>query len=156
MRERLLLNGAACYNIYITADGRFVALAALETKFWEAFCNGVNQPKWIARHQEPMPQKRLIGELRRLFASKPLAIWQQILADADCCFDPVAEFSEIVTHPQFSARLAINGVEPGYPAWINGEPVETATGYVELAAGETPLWRAAEQARGNKGAKLDE
>lgn len=154
LRERLLLNGgAACYNIYTTSDRRFVALAALEAKFWEAFCHVVDQPKWIARHQEPMPQKRLIGELRKLFASKPLAIWKQLLADTDCCFDPVAEFSEVANHPHFSARLSISGAEPGFPAWINGEPVETAKGYVELAAGESPLWRASDQSLENKGIK---
>ncbi|MCB1750845.1 MAG: CoA transferase [Gammaproteobacteria bacterium] len=142
LRERLLLNGgAACYNIYTTSDGRFVTLAALETKFWKAFCCQTDHPEWIARHQEPLPQKDLIAELQALFSTQPLSAWQNLLAETDCCFEPIPAFNEIATHPQFEARASITGVQPGYPGWINGEPVETASDYVELAAGETPLWR---------------
>jgi len=141
-RERLLLNGgAACYNIYATSDGRFVALAALETKFWKTFCQQTDHPDWIARHQEKMPQKELIAELQALFSSRPLSEWQELLAEADCCFEPIPDMRESAIHPQFEARASIVGRQPGYPGWINGKPVEVKADYLELPAGQAPLWR---------------
>lgn len=140
-REQLLLNGgAACYNIYATADRKFVALAALENKFWKAFCLRVEHPEWIARQDEPLPQKTLIAELISLFAGHTQQQWQAILAESDCCFEPIPECNESVNHPQFTARACLNGAAPGYPGWINEAPVETASDYVELSAEETPLW----------------
>lgn len=140
-RERLLLNGgAACYNIYITSDGRFVTLAALETKFWKAFCLQTDHPEWISRHQETLPQKELITELQRLFSSRSLAQWKSILAEADCCFEPIPDIVECAIHMQFAARASISGLQPAYPGFINGEPVEVKSDYLELAAGQVPLW----------------
>ncbi len=140
-REQLLLNGgSACYNIYATSEGQFVVLAALETKFWEAFCRQVGRPEWIARHHEPLPQKSLIDELQTLFSSRSLSEWQNILAKSDCCFEPIPDAGESTNHPQFEARTSINGLEPGYPGWIDGKPVEVKHGYVELETDQVPLW----------------
>ena len=120
-RERLLLNGgAACYNIYITSDGRFVTLAALETKFWKAFCLQTDHPEWISRHQETLPQKELITELQRLFSSRSLAQWKSILAEADCCFEPIPDIVECAIHMQFAARASISGLQPAYPGLSMG------------------------------------
>src|SRR5207302_1183917 len=37
--DDLLTGGVPCYGVYATADGRFLAVGALETKFWSALCN---------------------------------------------------------------------------------------------------------------------
>ncbi len=48
--EDLLLNGQiACYNIYPTADGRWMSMANFEDKFWRTFCNTVGREDWIWR-----------------------------------------------------------------------------------------------------------
>jgi len=80
----LLTGGAACYQIYCTADQRFVALGAIEEKFWREFCLTVKRPDWISRQQEPLPQTQLISEVRELFASAPLDTWCQRFAQTDC------------------------------------------------------------------------
>ena len=80
----LLTGGAACYHLYRTADGRFVALAALEPKFWEAFCQAADRSPWIGRQDEPMPQQALIGELAAMFATRPAAHWSALLVPVDC------------------------------------------------------------------------
>lgn len=47
-QDKWSLDGSlACYRTYLTADGRAVALGALETKFWEAFCRAINRPDLI-------------------------------------------------------------------------------------------------------------
>jgi alpha-methylacyl-CoA racemase len=53
--EDLLTGGAACYQIYRTADGRFVSLGPIEEKFWAIFCTTIGRPDWIGRQFEPLP-----------------------------------------------------------------------------------------------------
>lgn len=104
-REGDLINGgAAFYRAYATQDGRFVALAALEEKFWTAFCQGVGRPDWIARHREPLPQTALAADLESLFATRDRDDWVAALAEADCCLEPVLEADEVPAHPQSLAR----------------------------------------------------
>jgi crotonobetainyl-CoA:carnitine CoA-transferase CaiB-like acyl-CoA transferase len=104
-REMDLINGgAACYRAYKTKDGRFAALAALESKFWEVFCTTVGHGEWIHRHTEPMPQTALIADLDALFASRTLAEWTALLEPADCTFEPILEPAEVASHPHHKAR----------------------------------------------------
>ena len=119
----------ADYQIYRTADRRFVSLGAEEPHFWESFCNAVGHPHWIERHKEPMPQTTLIAEVATLFASQPLSHWQALLDDVDCCFEPVLEHADIADHPQVRARQMVRRemwpdelMQTSFPAWIDGAP----------------------------------
>jgi alpha-methylacyl-CoA racemase len=104
-RESDIINGgAAFYRIYRTRDGRFVALAAIEEKFWQGFCRAVGREEWIHRQNESMPQNELISELEVLFRSRDRDEWVALLAPADCCFEPVLEPAEVAAHPQWKQR----------------------------------------------------
>jgi alpha-methylacyl-CoA racemase len=124
----LLTGGAACYQIYPTADGRFVALGALEEKFWRAFCVTVERPDWIDRQAEPLPQEQLIAEVRQLFAGAALQDWQQRFALVDCCFEPILVHAEVVAQPQVQQRrlLQRQNTEQRYdalfPVWVDAQP----------------------------------
>jgi crotonobetainyl-CoA:carnitine CoA-transferase CaiB-like acyl-CoA transferase len=124
----MLNGGAAFYGIYRTKDGRFVTLGALEEKFWRNFCEAVGRPDWIVRQSEPLPQTALIGEVARLIESRPLAVWEALLGQVDCCFEPVHELAEMVEHPQTRERgfvvrhdSADPFIEVLFPARIDGE-----------------------------------
>ncbi|CAK0750133.1 alpha-methylacyl-CoA racemase [uncultured Gammaproteobacteria bacterium] len=113
--ESLITGGAAWYRIYKTADGRFVAFAPIETKFWQTFCGAVNRPDWLARHGEPLPQTGLIEEISALFASQPLQYWQDLLDPVDCCFEAILDPGEVINHPHVVARGQVvhhGGAEP--------------------------------------------
>ncbi|MBI4473517.1 MAG: CoA transferase, partial [Acidobacteria bacterium] len=48
--DDLILNGQVpCYNLYSTADGRWLSMGNLEEKFWETFCRVVGREDWIPR-----------------------------------------------------------------------------------------------------------
>ena len=124
-RGRDLLNGgAACYQIYETADGRFVTLGALEPKFWAAFCAAAGHPEWIARQSEVLPQSDLIGEVAALFKGRDLAAWQAVLGEVDCCWQPVLEAEELLADPQARARGLLRRTgdlaEVLFPALLDG------------------------------------
>jgi crotonobetainyl-CoA:carnitine CoA-transferase CaiB-like acyl-CoA transferase len=122
-----LSGGAACYQIYQTADRRFVTLGALEAKFWTNFCRALGREDWIARQWETMPQTALIAEVAEVIAARPLAEWQALLGPVDCCYQAVLEPADVRDDPQVRARgllCAYPGPDPwvevGFPARIDG------------------------------------
>jgi crotonobetainyl-CoA:carnitine CoA-transferase CaiB-like acyl-CoA transferase len=112
----LITGGAACYQIYRTSDGKFVVLGALEEKFWQAFCAAVGRPDWRSRQAEALPQTDLIREVAAMFARAPRDTWVGLLAEADCCFEPLLAPDEVGGHPQVLARQLIE------PAQAEGHP----------------------------------
>ena len=140
-RQALMLNGgAAFYNIYETQDGRFLALAALEPKFWVAFCKSLKRETWISRQDDPLPQHELITELGHLFRRHPLHYWNEKLIDVECCYEPIPSIKEVATHPQVRFRGLLHGFEPSYPAWINDNPVALGKPMIKLSDPEKAVW----------------
>ncbi len=129
-RAAIYLNGGtAFYNIYPTKDGRFMTLGAVEEKFWQAFCETVGRPDWVARQWEETPQTALIEEVRATLAEKTVEEWEAAFAEVDCCFERVHEMAEMAEHPQVRARGMVKHsdgedpfIEVGFPAWIDGSP----------------------------------
>ncbi|MBL8660433.1 MAG: CoA transferase [Rhodospirillales bacterium] len=118
--------GAAFYQIYRTGDGQFVTLSPLEPKFWANFCNAVARPDWTPRQFEPLPQHALIADLAGLFAAEPRAHWDDLLGDAECCYEPAHPCTEVADHPQIRARGLLHEhdgmTEVLFPAYVDGAP----------------------------------
>jgi len=72
--ERTLTGGLACYRIYETADGRFLTVTAVESKFWQRLCELIGRPELVERHYE-QDQEALAAELEAVFRSRPLSEW---------------------------------------------------------------------------------
>jgi len=139
-REGHELNGgAAYYQIYETKDGEFATLGCIEEKFWKNFCAAANQPDWVSRHADPLPQTQLIGALRALFASATLAEWQAALGGADCCFQAVTAIPALATQPQLQHRGFLQmGKQDGdklleilFPVRADGTPPRTRRAWQE-------------------------
>jgi crotonobetainyl-CoA:carnitine CoA-transferase CaiB-like acyl-CoA transferase len=101
----LLTGGVPCYGVYRTADARYLAVGALEPKFWQALCAAIDRPDLapfgLATGTEG---GRVKSELASLIASRPLAHWQPLFEAADCCVTPVLRLDEAMAHPQIAAR----------------------------------------------------
>ncbi|WP_299872968.1 CaiB/BaiF CoA-transferase family protein [uncultured Cocleimonas sp.] len=140
-REALLLNGgAACYNIYQTADDRFIALAPLEMKFWLAFCKALSKPEWIDRQSDALPQTSLIQEITELFKTESLSHWNAVFEGVDCCYEPILLADEVARHPQIISRGNLNNANPQFAAWIDGEAVETSENVTVMESGIDINW----------------
>lgn len=97
------LNGRyPCYRLYRAGDGRWMALAALEPKFWSAFCVLVARPDLVARQFEDSPQ--MLAEMVDLFATRTRSEWEALSAGADVMLEPVNDLGEAAGHPQTVAR----------------------------------------------------
>lgn len=106
----LLTGGVPCYNVYRTRDGRYMAVGALELKFWQACCAVLARPDLATRHwqlgQEVGGADALAvqAELDAVFATRSQAEWTQRFDAVDCCVTPVLETAEALAHPLFQAR----------------------------------------------------
>lgn len=103
----LLNGGVPCYNIYKTADGRWLAVGALELKFWEKLCRALGREDWASRHWSlgqaagGPDAASLTRELAARIATQPLAAWLALLEPLDCCVSPVLTVEEARRHLLF-------------------------------------------------------
>lgn len=108
----LMNGGAPCYNVYRTSDGRWLAVGALELKFWEKLCRALGREDWTSRHWSlgQMPggpdAAALTSELAARIATQPLAAWLELLEPLDCCVSPVLTVEEARQHLLFEGTDA--------------------------------------------------
>ncbi len=109
-----LSGGIPGYGLYQCRDGNYIALGALESKFWAAFCRAVEKPAWIEQQfVQGEEAARLKAEVARLFLSKDRAEWLDIADQENFCLTPVWELPEIERDPHVQFRGMI--VEQHYP-----------------------------------------
>ena len=105
-REDHLLDGAApYYDTYTCADGRFVAVGAIENRFYAALVGGlgIGTEELPDRHDRASwPQLRAL--FSRTFMGRTRDEWAAIFQGTDACVTPVLTFEEAAAHPQLAAR----------------------------------------------------
>ncbi|WP_227139738.1 CaiB/BaiF CoA-transferase family protein [Caldibacillus sp. 210928-DFI.2.22] len=124
--EQMLSGGLACYEVYQTKDGRWLAVGALEMKFWRVFCQKIGKPEWIALlNEQDEVQYKLKHDIQTVMYTKTLAEWMDIFEDAEACVSPVLNFAELVNHPQVQARKMFEAIEQdGIPVKHIGIPIK--------------------------------
>ena len=98
--------GLPCYNIYEAKDGKYVTLAALEPKFWHAFCKHIGHLELLPFHIPHGPEEReqAMEILRGIFKTKTRDEWVAEFADIDACVGPVYSLDEAMNDPHAQAR----------------------------------------------------
>ncbi|MBK7465233.1 MAG: CoA transferase [Betaproteobacteria bacterium] len=99
----LLSGGLPCYATYRCADGKHMAVGALEGKFWKTACEVLGHPDWLKRQWDAS----LRGELAELFASRPRDEWASLFAAVDCCITPILSPEEALANEQILARKMV-------------------------------------------------
>lgn len=105
-RGRNWLDGAApFYRCYTCADGKFIAVGALEPQFYAILLKKLGLPADYAASQNDTATWAIrTNELAALFAGKPRDDWAAIFGGSDACVAPVLTFSEAPDHPHMAAR----------------------------------------------------
>jgi alpha-methylacyl-CoA racemase len=93
----LLDSGAPYYDSYQCADGKWVALGALEPQFFETLREKLGL---VSKQFDP----GLRDELEQAFRTEPRAYWCSLLEGSDACFAPVMSLVEAPDHPHNVAR----------------------------------------------------
>jgi alpha-methylacyl-CoA racemase len=128
------LTGAyPCYNIYETADGAYMSLAALEPKFWRAFCDGIARADLV----EQQFDTDSIARVAEIFKQRTRAEWIEFSQQTDCCLEPLLDVSETLPHPQVVARGLAQG---GGDAPRLGEHTRDILERAQCTAREIEAW----------------
>jgi len=119
-REDNVLDGAApFYRTYEAADGRFVAVGAIEPQFYAALLAGLglSADDWPQHDRTRWPAQR--EALARLFATRTRDEWAAVFDGVDACVTPVLTLDEAAAHPHVAARgtlVDVGGVTHPAPA----------------------------------------
>ena len=97
-----------CYRLYQTADLRYMAVGALELKFWQGLCEVLELPAlkdihWQLGVMPTTPESEAAtNTIAERFASQTLEYWQRVFAAKDVCVTPVLSLHEAKAHPLFA------------------------------------------------------
>jgi len=113
--------GSHFYDTYACADGKYLALGAIEPQFYAKLreLTGLDEDKSFDRQWDRGAWPELKERLTELFAAKPRAEWMELLEGTDACVAPVLSMSEAPQHPHNVAResfITVGGVEQPAPA----------------------------------------
>jgi len=101
----LLDTGAHFYDVYETADGKYISIGSIEPQFYAELREKLDltDPRWdqqMSRSAWP----ELKEELRSRFLTRTRDEWCELMEHTDICFAPVLSMSEAPTHPHNVAR----------------------------------------------------
>ncbi|MBK1782755.1 CaiB/BaiF CoA transferase family protein [Prauserella cavernicola] len=112
-RASNLLDGAApFYDTYVCADGRYVAVGALEPQFYAALLEGLGlDPADLPAQLDRAGWPALRARFTQLFCSRTRDEWAQVFADTDACLTPVLTMDEVAQHPHLAARETLTEID---------------------------------------------
>jgi alpha-methylacyl-CoA racemase len=162
----MLDGGAPFYSVYATADGRHMAVGALEAKFYAEFIARLGLDEEPARQHDRSGWDALRGRIAAAFAARTQAEWTEVFSSSDACVAPVLGLREAAQHPHLAARGTMvdsggvlqpapaprfSATPPGpvaaAPARGQDDPAEIAARWRREATGEhvpatgDPAWR---------------
>ncbi|HXQ61496.1 MAG TPA: CaiB/BaiF CoA-transferase family protein [Acidimicrobiales bacterium] len=146
----------ACYDTYRAADGRWLAVAAIEAKFFANLCRALGCEEWTDRQYDDDAQDEVRAAFTAAFARYDRDTWVAKLSADDTCVAPVQAVAEITHDPQFASRGAVvavsdidgrsfsqlgallAGMPPVSAPVIVSDPTETDTDELLESAGVDP------------------
>ena len=110
---------APFYRCYETSDGRYLAVGAVEAKFYAALLDGLGFDPALAETQHDRAQwPELMAKFEAVFRTRTRAEWEDVFAGRDACVTPVLSMGEAPGHPHNAARdcfVDANGVRQVAP-----------------------------------------
>ncbi|MEY3952650.1 MAG: putative acyl-CoA transferase [Pseudomonadota bacterium] len=102
----MVTGGIAAYNIYETSDHQYMAVGALEAKFWTEFCHRLDRPDFLAiGHLFGQKGQEAQAQVAEVFKTKTREEWEAVFAHGSCCVTPVLSPSEALARGYLSTRL---------------------------------------------------
>jgi len=112
----------ACYGTYPAGDGRWLAVAAIEPKFWANFCRLTGLEKWAAHQTDDAVQDQIRADIIAVLATRDRDTWVGLLSGSDTCVSPVLTVAELAEDAHYVSRNTF--VEAVHPE--HGELRQTA------------------------------
>ncbi|HET6966551.1 MAG TPA: CaiB/BaiF CoA-transferase family protein [Acidimicrobiales bacterium] len=111
----MLDSGAPFYDAYETADGRWVAVGAIEPQFYSALLTGLGlDPAELQQQFDTGAWPAMKERFATIFLSRTRDEWEEVFDGTDACVTPVLEMDELAGHPHHQGR--------GFLETVNGVP----------------------------------
>jgi alpha-methylacyl-CoA racemase len=119
--SNLLDTGAYFYDVYETADGKYVSIGSLEPQFYAELLKhtGLEGDPDVPFQHDKTQWPRMKDRMKEVFKSKTRDEWCEIMEGTDICFAPVLSLAEAPQHPHNVHRqtfLELDGVVQPAPA----------------------------------------
>lgn len=117
--NNMLDTGAHFYEVYETADGKYVSVGGIEPQFYAQLLEGLGLTDDLPPQHDATRWEEAKEIIATRIASKTRSEWEDIFAGTDACVAPVLEPSEAPTHPHNQERqtfVEIAGVLQPAPA----------------------------------------
>jgi alpha-methylacyl-CoA racemase len=145
-RQQNLLDGAAhFYTTYETADGKYVAVGAIESRFYAALLAGLNlAAEALPAQHDKAAWPGMRDRVAAIFRTQTRDHWCGVFAGTEACVSPVLSLRELAAEPQLSHRRSFVEVDgalhpapaPRFsrtPGSISGPPVRRGEGSTDKA-----------------------
>ncbi|MFT6943416.1 MAG: alpha-methylacyl-CoA racemase [Nitriliruptoraceae bacterium] len=125
----LLDTGAFFYDVYETADKKFVSIGSLEPQFYAELVTRLDLADELGAGQaDPQRWPQLRARLAEVFASRTRDAWDVVFEGSDACYAPVLSMAEAVDHPHNVARRSFVSVgdtmQPAPTPRFSGTPAD--------------------------------
>jgi alpha-methylacyl-CoA racemase len=126
----ILTGRYACYDTYTCADGKHVAVGAIEPQFWRNLCRLLDLEQYADAQMDDARQEEVRAALARVFATRTRDEWVAQLGPADTCVTEVNTVAEALVDEQYTARgvvaEAVHDTEGPFrqtaPIWAAADP----------------------------------
>ena len=103
-RHGLLTGRYAWYDLYEAADGGWLAVAAIEPRFFANLCTELDCTRWLDHQYDDLAVEPMRADFAAAFATRDRDEWASDLGPADTCVSAVLAIPEVVADEQFGAR----------------------------------------------------
>jgi alpha-methylacyl-CoA racemase len=94
--------GTPRYGLHRAADGKYLAIAPIEAKFWRNFCEAIDLPEELRK--DGVDGRRVREAIAERVAAQPSDHWKRVFSGEDYCVEVVADLQEAVSDPHFASR----------------------------------------------------
>jgi alpha-methylacyl-CoA racemase len=138
-----LLSGIApCYTVYRCADGGWMSVGSIESKFYAQLLKGLGlDESLLARQHDRSSWAADRAAIGAVFATRPRAHWVEVFAGTDACAYPVLDLDEIAADPHMAGRGSVTVDAQGVPRVRPAPRLSETPG----APGEPPVTTGAAQ-----------
>lgn len=105
--------GDPAYNVYRAADGKYLALGAIEHRFWKSFCEGIGRDDLIEARRSGRDPEEVRNEVQRRLAERTAMEWCKHFEGTDVCLDRILEVDEVPSLLEsVSSTMFVRGIDP--------------------------------------------
>lgn len=109
--QALTSGGYACYNVYATADGKHLAVGAVEYEFWERFCELIEREDLIDDHLDEKERDWRQKEVQQTLVTRSRSEWMDIFKGEDVPITCVNSLNEALSSPHIRERDMVKTID---------------------------------------------